>query len=98
MTATVFSERVTTLFYEGVSVDSIARRLWMTRRRSITIIVIPALATLALGFVLPKWYRSGATFTVDAGQSLPSVSSSFAGLASQFGLGTGATSTSPQFY
>jgi uncharacterized protein involved in exopolysaccharide biosynthesis len=98
MTARPVSSNLRTLMHEGVELESITRRLWITRRRTILLVVGPALAALVLGLLLPKWYRSGATFTVDAGQSIPNVSPSFAGLATQLGLGSAGSSSSPQFY
>jgi uncharacterized protein involved in exopolysaccharide biosynthesis len=46
---------------------------------------------------LPRWYRSGATLTIETGQTIPGAGSVL-GLASQLGLSAGASSSSPQFY
>ena len=93
----ISGDRLRSLLLGGVPLESIVRRLWLKGPRTVLLVSLPAIACMSIGLAMQKWYASGATFTVEAPQSLPAGAASFAGLATQLGLGT-AGATSPQFY
>lgn len=85
------------LMYQGVSLADLPGALYRKRGRTLTIIGLPILAAAVAALVLPRWYQSGATLTIEAGTA-PLPQSAVLGLASQLGLAATDASRSPQFY
>ena len=73
---------------------------WHDARRGAYIIIGTVAVAAALSLLLPTWYRSSASFTVDAGSSSALGAAGVLGLASQLGISgpAGAGTASPQYY
>src|ERR1043166_5145766 len=91
------TESLPTVLHRGVGLEDVVVALKRRPRRVLVLILIPQILALAVSTLLPRWYSSDATVTVDSGTQLP-LGSSVVGLAAQLGLGGGAASSSPQFY
>src|SRR2546429_9888056 len=88
---------IRSLLHQGVDYGELRAFLWRSRRTATLTTFLPMVVAVGAAMVLPRWYGSGATLTVDTGTPIPS-GSSVLGIASQLGLAGGAASTSPQFY
>ncbi len=90
-------DAVRALMYQGVSLGDLPAALLRARGRTLAVITIPVLAAAAAALLLPRWYESGATLTIEAGTT-PIPPGGVLGLASQLGLAATDASRSPQFY
>jgi len=90
-------EGLRNVLHGGVSSSSLVRMLWEWRLRIGAVVLAAMIAGAGIGVILPRWYGSGGSFIVDAGPS-PTSGNAVLGLASQLGLMTSSSSTSPQFY
>jgi uncharacterized protein involved in exopolysaccharide biosynthesis len=85
------------LLHTGVTPGQLAAYLWRTRWATLATVLAPVAVAAMAAFLLPRWYGSGATLTVDTGASAP-VGSGVVGLAAQLGFTGTVGSASPQFY
>jgi len=95
VTGGTLTDSLDALLRNRVTARQLARELWRVRAWVAAWIIAPAVLAIAVGSLMPRWYRAGATMAVDAG-STPNLGS-LAGLADQIGL-SGMSRTSPQFY
>jgi len=89
------ADAINALLHKRVTGAVLIEELWRSRASVMALCLVPAILAVGIGLLMPRWYRTGASMAVDAGNA-PNLSS-LAGLADQIGL-TGMSRTSPQFY
>ena len=90
-------DAVRSLLHRGVRPGKVPEALVRRPARLALFVLGPSILAGLLWLVLPRWYQSGATLTVEAGTLSPT-GGAVLGLASQLGLAGAAAATSPQFY
>ena len=91
-------DSVRALVHDGVDTAALRAAVWRRRWRLVTLALATAAAAGVFGAFLPRWYRSGASLTVDSGQTLPIGGAGMLGIAAQLGLSGAGAAASPQFY
>ena len=94
---TEVGSRIANLLTEGLDIDEFVSALRRRARFAGMVSVAAAILAVGLGLLLPRWYTSGASLTVDSGPSL-SASAGVLGIASQLGFASAGAQSSPLFY
>lgn len=94
---TEVGSRVASLLADGADIDEFVRALRRRTRFAAIVSIAAALIAVGLGLLLPRWYTSGASLTVDSGPSLAG-SAGMLGIASQLGIASVGAQSSPLFY
>lgn len=89
--------RVETIMAHGIGLDEVVRSLHRRRWFSVGLSLGTGILAVGLGLLLPRWYTSGASLTVDTGPSL-GASAGMLGIASQLGIASAGGQSSPLFY
>lgn len=89
--------RVEEMITRGIELDEVVRSVRRRWRFSIALSLTTGFLAVGLGLLLPRWYTSGASLTVDTGPSLGS-SAGMLGIASQLGIASVGGQSSPLFY
>ena len=89
--------RLEEIIANGIDLDEVARSLQRRMRFSLALIAATGAVAIGLGLLLPRWYTSGASLTVDTGPSL-GASAGMLGIASQLGIASVGGQSSPLFY
>ncbi len=89
-------QRFREVIHHGVQLRQLPDALWRARRRTLLLVFGAGILAAIVALLLPRWFASGASFTIDEGQT-PQLDASILSLGARFGLGT-PPSNSPQFY